>query len=630
MRLARPGVVDRPRGNTAAAAASGRRELRDTATRPQAPLRALLDDRRARGRCASTRHCGSIDALVVTATPDVIAELAARPDVESITPDAIDIVPTGTPTRAARAQHRPINAPTRCGTADTTGRAWSSPAWTPASMSLTPTWPPASAAAPTPGSTPTASTRRRRPTDRPRHGDHGGHGRRRRRRDVDRRGTRRHVDRGRDLQRRRHGHGHGDPPGLAVGARPGRQPGHRRRAAIVNNSWAFGTPGCNLEFQPDLQALRAAGIVPVFAAGNYGPARRRASARPTIPEALVGRRDPTAGTGSASASSSAGRRRAASRRRTYPDVVAPGVNIWTTDLHGLYGYWTGTSLARPSGPGALALLLSTHRITSRPEVALLATAVDLGAAGAGQHVRTRSHRRRRRVRGCTAAPPPTTTTTDAPPTTTTTTMPPTTTTTTTARPRRRPRPRRRRPRRPRPRRRCRHRRPRRRCRPTSSTPTASNRGRSRGGPARRPTPGRLTVTPAAARSGALLAVQAVLFCQHHGDVRPRRHACRPVANYHARFAFAPNGRSITERAGTTRSSCVLPGRHGSIGPADGPARARRQAATGLRTTSVARQRFDPPRGPAAGSAVTDAPHTRSSLALGQPRRSTSTGDRRRR
>ena len=40
---------------------------------------------------------------------------------------------------------------------------------------------------------------------------------------------------------------------------------------VVNNSWAYGTPGCNLAFQPDLQALRAAEIVPVFAAGNYGP-----------------------------------------------------------------------------------------------------------------------------------------------------------------------------------------------------------------------------------------------------------------------------------------------------------------------------------------------------------------------
>jgi subtilisin family serine protease len=40
---------------------------------------------------------------------------------------------------------------------------------------------------------------------------------------------------------------------------------------VVNNSWTYGNPNsCNLEFQPDLQALRAAGILPIFAAGNSG------------------------------------------------------------------------------------------------------------------------------------------------------------------------------------------------------------------------------------------------------------------------------------------------------------------------------------------------------------------------
>ena len=40
---------------------------------------------------------------------------------------------------------------------------------------------------------------------------------------------------------------------------------------IVNNSWSFSSPGCNLDFEADLQSLVAAGITPVFAAGNYGP-----------------------------------------------------------------------------------------------------------------------------------------------------------------------------------------------------------------------------------------------------------------------------------------------------------------------------------------------------------------------
>ena len=52
-------------------------------------------------------------------------------------------------------------------------------------------------------------------------------------------------------------------------------------ADVVNNSWAFGAPGCTLTFQPDLQALRALDVVPVFAAGNGGPGARAATARPT-------------------------------------------------------------------------------------------------------------------------------------------------------------------------------------------------------------------------------------------------------------------------------------------------------------------------------------------------------------
>ena len=41
--------------------------------------------------------------------------------------------------------------------------------------------------------------------------------------------------------------------------------------AVVNNSWTFTSLGCHLEFEHDLQALRAAGILPIFAAGNSGP-----------------------------------------------------------------------------------------------------------------------------------------------------------------------------------------------------------------------------------------------------------------------------------------------------------------------------------------------------------------------
>ncbi|MGH2348187.1 MAG: S8 family serine peptidase, partial [bacterium] len=50
---------------------------------------------------------------------------------------------------------------------------------------------------------------------------------------------------------------------------PGGDPANAPDA--VNASWGFATAGCITEFQADVQALRAASIFPVFAAGNDGP-----------------------------------------------------------------------------------------------------------------------------------------------------------------------------------------------------------------------------------------------------------------------------------------------------------------------------------------------------------------------
>lgn len=56
---------------------------------------------------------------------------------------------------------------------------------------------------------------------------------------------------------------------------------------VVNNSWAYGTPGCNLEFQADLQALLAVGILPVVSAGNYGPNGSTSVSPANYPEAFA-------------------------------------------------------------------------------------------------------------------------------------------------------------------------------------------------------------------------------------------------------------------------------------------------------------------------------------------------------
>ncbi|MEO8108292.1 MAG: hypothetical protein ABI720_13365, partial [Actinomycetes bacterium] len=69
------------------------RTLKSTARKSQAEIRSLLAKRRDAGAVGRVTPLWITNALSVTATPDVIAELAARPDVESVVPDALDLVP---------------------------------------------------------------------------------------------------------------------------------------------------------------------------------------------------------------------------------------------------------------------------------------------------------------------------------------------------------------------------------------------------------------------------------------------------------------------------------------------------------------------------------------------------------
>jgi subtilisin family serine protease len=149
---------------------------------------------------------------------------------------------------------------------------------------------------------------------------------------------------------------------------------------VVNNSWTGSTAGCSLEFQPDLRNLRAAGILPVFAAGNYGPTAGTVLSPATNPEALaVGAIDDTA-----VIDPSSSRGPSACGQATVPRLVAPGVGIRTTDLYGGYVDATGTSVAAPHVAGALALLLSAapELPADRQQAALESTAGDLGPGGA--------------------------------------------------------------------------------------------------------------------------------------------------------------------------------------------------------------------------------------------------------
>lgn len=71
---------------------------------------------------------------------------------------------------------------------------------------------------------------------------------------------------------------------------------------------------------------------------------------------------------------------------TVIDVVAPGVNIYTTTNGGTYGYWSGTSFASPITAGVCALMLSANPSLSPNQVlsTLQGTATDLGDPGPDQ------------------------------------------------------------------------------------------------------------------------------------------------------------------------------------------------------------------------------------------------------
>jgi subtilisin family serine protease len=151
---------------------------------------------------------------------------------------------------------------------------------------------------------------------------------------------------------------------------------------VVNNSWAYGSPGCNLEFQLDLQALQAAWIVPVFAAGNYGPGSSTSVSPANYPEAFaVGA---TNNTDQMYAYSSRGPSACGESQTIYPEMVAPADPVRTTGLFGTYTSESGTSLAAPQAAGGLALLLNVYPNLSadQQESALILGAVDLGTAGA--------------------------------------------------------------------------------------------------------------------------------------------------------------------------------------------------------------------------------------------------------
>ena len=150
--------------------------------------------------------------------------------------------------------------------------------------------------------------------------------------------------------------------------------------SVLNGSWDDGGPGhCETEFNRDLAALRAAGIVPVFAAGNSGPGASTGASPASAPGAVAVGSVTTADV----VSSFSGRGPSTCSSAIFPTIAAYGDGIAVGGPGG-EAVVQGTSFAAPQVTGAVALLTAMYP-GATPEAiidALVRGARDVGAPGA--------------------------------------------------------------------------------------------------------------------------------------------------------------------------------------------------------------------------------------------------------
>jgi subtilisin family serine protease len=134
----------------------------------------------------------------------------------------------------------------------------------------------------------------------------------------------------------------------------GANPDPAKRPNIGLNAWQQSLVTCSPEFQPDIAAWWAAGILPVFALGGDGPACYSLWSPSDLPGAVA-----VGGTDAADVIAPFSPRGPSyCTEEIKPEVSAPGVNIRSSSNDGAYQIWSGSSLAAPHLAGTAALVLS--------------------------------------------------------------------------------------------------------------------------------------------------------------------------------------------------------------------------------------------------------------------------------
>ena len=130
---------------------------------------------------------------------------------------------------------------------------------------------------------------------------------------------------------------------------------------VINNSWSS-SMSSSTAFAEDIAVLQAAGILPLFAAGNRGPSSSSVGSPASNPGVFaIGASDIDDDIANFSS------RGPSPWGEVKPHIVAPGVAVLSSVPGGIYAFSNGTSMATPHVAGLVALLRSADPTLSITE-----------------------------------------------------------------------------------------------------------------------------------------------------------------------------------------------------------------------------------------------------------------------